>query len=66
LTLLRIEGGFLKEWLAWKLARRSVGRTMLDSGMSVTKVTEVVDILDSQEGTGGQRMNWCVTPLISS
>ena len=37
-----------------QLAGRGVGGTMLNGGVSVTKVTEIVDIGGGQEGTCGK------------
>jgi hypothetical protein len=40
-----------------------VCRTMLDSGMTVAKVTEVMDITWGKKCSSSERMNWCVSPL---
>lgn len=62
-SLLLIQGCHFKVRSARQLSGWSIGRTMLNSGVPVADVTEVMDILDSQKRTSSERMNWCVTPL---
>ena len=40
-------GGLFKVWDVRKLARGGIGRAVLDGGVSVAKVAEVMDILDA-------------------
>lgn len=46
-----------------KLPRWSVCRAMLNRGMSIAKVSEVVNVLWSKEGAGCKGMDWCISPL---
>lgn len=43
--------------------QRGVGRAMLDGGVSVPKVAEVVDVARGQQSTGGERVDGRITPL---
>lgn len=45
LSSLLVESCLLQPWLTWQLAGWSVCWAMLDGGVSVTEVTEVVDVL---------------------
>ena len=56
-------GGLLEVWNVRKLACRGIGWAVLDGGVSVAEVAEVMNILHSQEDTGGERMNGCIAPL---
>lgn len=47
-----------------ELAGRSVGRAMLNGGVPVAKVTEVMNIARREESTGGERVNRSITPLV--
>lgn len=58
-----VQRGELEVWLAGQLARRRVRRTVLDGGVSVTEVTEVVDLRGGEQGAGGEGVDGCVTPL---
>lgn len=49
-----------------ELAGRSVSRAMLNGGVSVAKVTEVMNIARREESTGGERVNRSITPLVQS
>lgn len=51
-SLLLILGGLFEIRLARQLPGGSVGGTMLDRGVSVTKITEVVDVFDGKESAG--------------
>ena len=53
----------MQVWCARKLASRGVGGTVLNCGVSVTNVAEVVNILGTKEGNGGERVNGSITPL---
>jgi len=48
---------------AGKLSCRGIGGTMLDGGMSVSKVAEIVDVARGEKRTGGKRVDRGVTPL---
>lgn len=50
-------------WRPWHLPGWRIGGTVLDSGMSVANVAEVVDLIGRKQGTSGERMNGRVTPL---
>lgn len=41
----------------------SVCRAMLNGGVTVANVTEVVDIAGAEESTSGERVDGCITPL---
>jgi hypothetical protein len=45
------------------LARRCVRRAVLDGGVSVPEVAEVVDVARRQEGTSGEGVDGCISPL---
>lgn len=49
---------------SWQLKSWSVRWAVLDGGVSVTEVAEVVNILRTEEGTGCERVDGCVTPLL--
>jgi hypothetical protein len=67
LALLLVQGGEFQEGRPRELARAGgVRGTVLDRGVSVAEVTEVVDIARGEEGSGGQGMDWCVSPLFKS
>lgn len=54
LALLLVQGGEFQERRARQLARAgSVRGTVLDRGVSVAEVTEVVDIARSEKSSGG-------------
>ena len=53
----------LQPWDPGQLTSRGIGGTVLDSGVSVTKVPEIVDIRGGQEGASGERMDGSITPL---
>lgn len=36
---------------------------MLDGGVSVAEVAEVVDVAGGEEHAGGEGVDWCVAPL---
>lgn len=50
-------------WCSWHLPRWSVRRTVLDCRVSISNVTEVVDLIGGEERAGGQGVDGCVTPL---
>jgi hypothetical protein len=62
-ALLFIIGGLLEVGDTGQLTSRGVGRAMLDGGVAVTEVTEVVNITRCKKGTGGERVNRRITPL---
>jgi hypothetical protein len=62
-TLLLILSGLLKVRDTGELAGRGVGWAMLDSGVPVAEITEVVNIARCEEGTSGEGVNRSVTPL---
>lgn len=45
------------------LPSRRICRTMLDSGMSVAEVSEIMDVFGCKKRTSSQRVNRCITPL---
>lgn len=61
--LLLVVGGLFEVRLARQLASGGVSRTMLDGGVPVSKVTEVMDVTGREKGTGGEGMNRSITPL---
>lgn len=62
-ALLLVERGLLEVGLAGQLAGGRVGGAMLDGGVAVTEVAEVVDVLGAEEGAGGEGVDWGVSPL---
>jgi hypothetical protein len=58
-----IKGRQFKEWLSGTLAGRGVCGTMLNSGVSVPKVTEVVNVARRKEGASSERMDRGISPL---
>lgn len=58
-----VDGRFFQVLGSRKLARGCVGRAMLDGGMSITKVSKVVDISRAQERSRGERMDGSIAPL---
>lgn len=64
-TLALIGGGLLKPGLTRQLARGGVGGAVLNRGVAVAKVAEVMDIARGEESTGGKGVDGCITPLCS-
>jgi hypothetical protein len=62
-SFLLIKGGHFEIGYARQLASRRIGRTMLDGGVSVAEVTEVVYVFGFEECTGSEGMDGCITPL---
>lgn len=62
-ALLLVFGGLFKVRLARQLPGGSVSWAMLDGGVPISKVTEVMDVTGSEKSTGGKRMNGSITPL---
>lgn len=60
-----IQGGFLEEGGSRKLSSGSICGAVLDSRVSVSKVSEVVNVSGGQKSTGGQGVNRSVSPLIT-
>lgn len=58
-----VERCLLEPGLARQLAGGGIGGTMLDRGMAVAEVAEVMDVARGEEGAGGKGVNRCVTPL---
>lgn len=59
-----VESCLLKIRLSGQLPpKRRVGRAVLNGGVSVPKVAEVVDIAWGQKCTGGERVDGGITPL---
>lgn len=56
--------GFLEVRFAGELTSRSIGRAMLNRGVPVTKITEVMNVTGGKEGTGSQGMNGSISPLV--
>lgn len=55
----------LEVGLAGELARGGVGRAVLDRGVAVAEVAEVVDVLGAEEDAGGEGVDGRVAPLRS-
>lgn len=60
---LGIKGRLLNELRPRQLSGGSIGRAMLDCGVPVAKVTEIVKICRTKEGTGRKGMDWSISPL---
>lgn len=60
-----VQGGHLKERGSRKLSSGSIRRAVLDGRVSVSKVSEVVNISGCQKSTGGQRVDRSVSPLVT-
>lgn len=56
-------GGRLWECGAGQLPRGRVGRAVLDGGVAVAKIAEVVDVFDAKKGAGSEGVDGRVTPL---
>lgn len=50
--------------VARELSCRRVGGAVLDRGMPVPEVAEVVDVARREEDAGCEGVDWCVTPLL--
>jgi hypothetical protein len=61
--LLLIFGSPFKVRLARQLPGGSVGWAMLDGGVPISKVTEVMDVTGREKRASGERMNGSITPL---
>ena len=61
--LLVVQRRLLEPRLPRQLARRRVGRAVLDRRVAIPKVAEVVDVARRQERAGCQRVDGRVTPL---
>jgi hypothetical protein len=62
-ALLLIIGGLFKVRFAGKLSSGGVGRAMLNGRVTVSEVTEVVDVTWGKKSTGSKGMNRSITPL---
>lgn len=63
-SLALVQRRFLKEGLPGQLSpERRVGRAVLDGRVSVSKVTEVMDIARGEQSTGGEGVDGRITPL---
>jgi hypothetical protein len=62
-ALALVLGGLLEPGLAGQLLPGRVGRAVLDGGVPVAKVAEVVDVAGREEGAGRERVDGCVAPL---
>lgn len=62
-ALLLVERRLLEPGLARELAAGRVGRAVLDGGVAVPKVAEVVDVARREEDAGGEGVDGCVAPL---
>ena len=49
----------------WVLARGGVDGAVLDGGVAVAEVAEVVDLVGGEEGAGGEGVDGCVAPLLN-
>lgn len=50
--------------LAGELACGRVGGAVLDGGVAVAEVAEVVDVVGREEGAGCEGVDGCVAPLL--
>lgn len=62
-AFLFIIGSLLEVWDTGQLTSRGVGWAMLDCGVAVTKVAEVMNITRRKKSTGGERVDRRITPL---
>lgn len=62
-ALFLIFGGLLEVRLTGQLAGGSIGRAMLDRGVSVAEIAEVMNVAWTEKSTGRKGMNRSVTPL---
>lgn len=62
-ALLLVFGGLFKVRLARQLPGGSVSWAMLDGGVPISKVTEVMDVTGREQSAGSEGMNRSVTPL---
>jgi hypothetical protein len=62
-AFLFIIGSLLEVWDTGQLTGRGVRWAMLDCGVAVTKVTEVMNITRRKKGTGGEGVDRRITPL---
>lgn len=60
-----VQGGRLKERGPGELSRRGIGRAVLDRRVSVSKVSEVVNVPRGQKSTGSQRVDGSISPLVT-
>lgn len=61
---LLVEGGRLEErGSRGYLPGGGICGTMLNGGMSVAEVAEVVDVFGGEESACGKGVDWCITPL---
>lgn len=64
LPLALVERRHLEVGLAGQLAGGRVGGAVLDGGVAVAKVAEVVDVAGREEGAGGEGVDRRVAPLL--
>lgn len=63
-SLLLVGGSLLEEGFTGQLsAQRGVGWTMLDGGVAVSKIPEVMNVTRGKESASGKRVDGRVTPL---
>lgn len=62
-ALFLVFGGLLEVGFTGQLAGGSIGRAMLDRGVPVAEIAEVMNVSWTEESTGRKGMNRSVTPL---
>ena len=62
-TLLLIHRGLLQKRLSRQLSCRRVGRAVLDRSVTVSEISEIMNITGGEKSASGQRMNRRITPL---
>lgn len=60
---LLVLGSELEVRFPWELASRGVGGAVLDGGVPVAEVAEVMDVFRREEGAGCEGVDGCVAPL---
>lgn len=58
-----VGAGEVEERFAGELAGGRVGGTVLDGGVAVAEVAEVVDLVRGEQGAGREGVDGCVAPL---
>lgn len=66
LSLPLVQRSLLQVRIAWQLACRRIGRAMLDCGMAVANVAEVVDVAGTEKRAGSKGVDGSITPLCSA
>lgn len=64
LAELRVQSGLLEIWISNALSGRSIGGAVLDGGVTVSKISEVVNVSWRQKCAGSKRVDRCISPLM--